>query len=177
MKHPVSVVFFLLLLLPAACVPQAVGTSVQPTVRGGFTGPLVILAASSLSEPFQELNRQFLTDHPGLQMQFSFAGSQQLAQRLAAGAPCDVFASASAQDMDAAIQAGRVDRADAYVFIQNGLVAGYPIAITKDSRNPAAARAFVRLVLSQAGQAVLAKYGFRPGADEAAGGLTPGPRP
>lgn len=40
----------------------------------------------------------------------------------------------------------------------------YPIAVVKDSRHAAAAQGFVAFVLSPAGQAVLAKYGFKPAA-------------
>jgi molybdate transport system substrate-binding protein len=40
------------------------------------------------------------------------------------------------------------------------VVANYPIAITKQSANPAAAQAFIDFVLSEAGQQILAKYGF-----------------
>lgn len=39
-------------------------------------------------------------------------------------------------------------------------VNSYPIAALKDAPNPAAAKAFVAFVLSDAGQKVLAKYGF-----------------
>jgi molybdate transport system substrate-binding protein len=40
----------------------------------------------------------------------------------------------------------------------------YPIAVVKDSRRAADAKGFVDFVLSPAGQAVLAKYGFKPAA-------------
>ena len=40
------------------------------------------------------------------------------------------------------------------------VLAIYPIAVTKTARNVAAANAFVALVTSVAGQAILAKYGF-----------------
>jgi molybdate transport system substrate-binding protein len=40
--------------------------------------------------------------------------------------------------------------------------ARYPIAVLKGARNPAAAEAFVALVLSQEGQQVLAAFGFLP---------------
>jgi len=40
------------------------------------------------------------------------------------------------------------------------IIAEYPIGAMADSSNVAAARAFVTFVLSDAGQAILAKYGF-----------------
>ena len=41
------------------------------------------------------------------------------------------------------------------------VVASYPIALTPDASNAAAARAFIDFVLSAQGQAILRKYGFR----------------
>ncbi|OXH81603.1 molybdate ABC transporter substrate-binding protein, partial [Burkholderia multivorans] len=40
----------------------------------------------------------------------------------------------------------------------------YPIAIVKDSRHTAQAQSFVDFVASPQGQAVLAKFGFKPAA-------------
>jgi molybdate transport system substrate-binding protein len=54
---------------------------------------------------------------------------------------------------------GRLDIPDAY-----NTVASYPIASLSDSKNPDLAKAFVSLVLSPEGQALLAKYGFIPAA-------------
>jgi len=45
-------------------------------------------------------------------------------------------------------------------------VAAYPIASIADSKNPDLARAFVALVLSPDGQAILASYGFLPAGEE-----------
>jgi molybdate transport system substrate-binding protein len=42
------------------------------------------------------------------------------------------------------------------------VIANYPIAAIKDSQHAAQAQAFVELVLSPAGQEILAKYGFMP---------------
>jgi molybdate transport system substrate-binding protein len=47
---------------------------------------------------------------------------------------------------------------------QYDVVAEYPVATVMDSKNAATARAFVEYILSDAGQATLAKYGFgKPG--------------
>jgi molybdate transport system substrate-binding protein len=42
------------------------------------------------------------------------------------------------------------------------VIATYPIASTSEAENPAAAEAFIAFVLSDAGQAILAEYGFQP---------------
>ena len=43
------------------------------------------------------------------------------------------------------------------------VVGRYPIAVLKEARNPAAARAFVGFILAPRGQAILAGFGFRGG--------------
>ncbi len=42
------------------------------------------------------------------------------------------------------------------------VIASYPIAPVKDSKNPELAQAFIDFVLSQEGQDILAKYNFIP---------------
>jgi molybdate transport system substrate-binding protein len=87
---------------------------------------LTVLAAASLTEPFSELGRQLEAQNPNTKVEFSFAGSQQLAQQLSQGAAADVFASASQKYMDAAVQANRVAKDNAQIFAKNRLVVIYP---------------------------------------------------
>lgn len=93
---------------------------------GRASGELVVFAAASLTEGFTELGTLFENEHPGSHIVFNFAGSQQLAQQLGAGAPADVFASANATQMDAVIQAGRIDEAAPQQFARNRLVVIVP---------------------------------------------------
>lgn len=58
---------------------------------------------------------------------------------------------------DSAAQVGQIEIPDAL-----NTVASYPIAIVADSDNPALAQAFLDYLLSDAGQATLAAYGFVP---------------
>lgn len=60
---------------------------------------LNVFAAASLREPLQAIARKYELDHPGLKVALTFAGSQQLAAQINAGAPCDVFAAASITTM------------------------------------------------------------------------------
>lgn len=60
---------------------------------------LTVFAASSLAQTFTDLGKNFESVHPGVKIQFSFASSSTLATQLIAGAPADLFASASAADM------------------------------------------------------------------------------
>lgn len=77
----------LMLLLLAGCIPASDRT-------------LTVFAASSLHLAFTELGERFEQTHPGTSVQFSFAGSAELAEQLRHGAPADVFAAADAMTMD-----------------------------------------------------------------------------
>lgn len=92
----------------------------------GMPVTLNVLAAASLTEAFQEIAPAFENAHPGVRLQFNFAGSQQLARQLAGGAPADVFASANQKQMDVAVEAGRVINGAPVPFAQNRLVVILP---------------------------------------------------
>jgi molybdenum ABC transporter molybdate-binding protein len=70
---------------------------------------------------------------------------------------------------DAAPKIGKLDIPDAL-----NTVATYPIAPISDSKNADLAKAFVSLVLSSDGQAVMSKYGFIPAATSASASSTGG---
>jgi molybdate transport system substrate-binding protein len=86
---------------------------------------LVVFAAASLTEAFGQVGRTFEKNHPGVQVEFSFAGSSTLARQITEGAPVDVFASASPAPMrlvtDAGLQAG-----EPKVFVRNRLEMAVP---------------------------------------------------
>lgn len=88
--------------------------------------PLTIFAAASLAEAFTELAAQFEAAHPGVRVTLNFAGSQQLAQQIAQGAPGDVFAGANEAQMAAAVASGRIDAAAPRLFAQNRLAVIFP---------------------------------------------------
>jgi molybdate transport system substrate-binding protein len=121
----------LVLLLSAACASLSahllsVPISLPRPAPSGST-TLTVMAAASLSEAFAHLGRQFEADHPGVRVVFNFAGSQQLAQQLAGGAAADVFASANARQMEAAIENGRVAPGAALTFAHNRLAVIFPV--------------------------------------------------
>ncbi|MCG5434501.1 molybdate ABC transporter substrate-binding protein [Mycobacterium sp. MYCO198283] len=67
---------------------------------------LTVFAAASLRQVFTAIGKTFEADHPGVGVEFSFAGSSDLVTQLTQGAPADVFASADRRNMDKAAQAG-----------------------------------------------------------------------
>ncbi|MEZ0579585.1 molybdate ABC transporter substrate-binding protein [Nocardioides sp. MH1] len=81
---------------------------------------LQVLAASSLTDVFTELGRQFEADHDGVDVAFSFGSSTDLAEQAADGAPGDVLATADRTSMSVAQDAGAVT--DPATFATNVLV-------------------------------------------------------
>jgi molybdate transport system substrate-binding protein len=73
-----------------------------------LSGSITVLAASSLTDAFNQIGTQFKAAHPGVNVTFSFGGSATLAQQVNAGAPGDVLATADTDSMQAAVTAGTV---------------------------------------------------------------------
>lgn len=113
----------LMALLAAGCaLPAAPAASPSPARPAELT----VFAAASLTEAFEQIGAEFESANPGVRVVFNFAGSQQLAQQIAQGAPADVFASANQAQMDAAVASGRIATDSVRVFAQNRLVVVTP---------------------------------------------------
>jgi molybdate transport system substrate-binding protein len=111
---------------------------------------LVVFAASSLTDAFEELGGKFEERNPGVSVRFSFAGSSTLLAQIRQGAPADVFAAADEEKMAAAVEEGRVSQPR--VFARN-----LPVVVVPES-DPAGveglrdlARPGVEVVLAQDG--------------------------
>lgn len=81
---------------------------------------LHVLAASSLTEAFQEVVKLYSARHPRTEVHLSFAGSQTGRLHIEHGAPADLFASAHPIHVDALVKAGLADAPR--VFAANELV-------------------------------------------------------
>jgi molybdate transport system substrate-binding protein len=68
-----------------------------------------VFAAASLSEALTDDRARLRAANPGLDLAFSFAGSQQLVAQLQAGAPADVVATADQANMDRLVAANLVE--------------------------------------------------------------------
>jgi molybdenum ABC transporter, periplasmic molybdate-binding protein len=102
------------------------GVPVLPTQPAEPAPSVVnVFAAASLTEAFGEIGRTFEQDHPGMMVQFNFAGSQQLALQMEQGAPADVFASADQRWMDYVKDKDLIE-GEAPVFARNRLVVIVP---------------------------------------------------
>jgi molybdate transport system substrate-binding protein len=101
----------------------------QPSSSGGSASSnkeLTVFAAASLTQPFNELGKQFEASNPGVKVTFNYNASQQLRGQLELGAYADVFASANVKEMNAAIQASLVVSGTQHIFVHNRLVVVYP---------------------------------------------------
>jgi molybdate transport system substrate-binding protein len=100
---------------------------------GGNGSPreLIVSTAASLNDVFAELAIEFEASHPGVDVVLNTGGSSRLREQILAGAPVDVFASASVAVMEAVVAADLVD-GEPVVFAENRLVLAVPVG------NPAA---------------------------------------
>jgi molybdate transport system substrate-binding protein len=100
----------------------------RPVVNPGEQAQdsLTIFAAASLTEAFREVGDAFEAGHPGSEVTFNFAGSQQLALQIQQGARAGVFASADERQMAKVIAAGLVTGDEATTFARNSMIAIVP---------------------------------------------------
>ncbi len=104
-------------LAAAACTDEP--SPSNPTVTAGRSTTLTVLAAASLQDVFPVIARDFAAHYPGAKVRFSFGPSSGLATSIAAGAPADVFASASPAALGPVVDAGLVG--DPQTFAVNTL--------------------------------------------------------
>ncbi len=107
-----------------SALAQGSHLSVPPGQVPRPNATITVFAAASLNDAFKEIGQKYELYNPGVKVVFNFAGSQVLSQQLDQGAPVDVFASANAAQMNAAIQGGRVSFSQN--FVQNRLVVIVP---------------------------------------------------
>ena len=112
----------------AACASKAVRT---PELKGTIT----VSAASSLTDAFTELTKQFRKANPNVRVQLNFGSSSTLVAQIQAGAPADVMASADMGNIEKLVISGHViGRNYPTVFARNLLAIavkpGNPLNIT-----------------------------------------------
>ncbi|WP_206490500.1 molybdate ABC transporter substrate-binding protein [Rhodococcus sp. KRD162] len=106
---PACITLIAAAVLLAGC-SSATGSSAADSAPpdGGVGGKITVFAAASLRAPFTDIGARFQSRHPDTTVDFSFAGSSDLAAQLIAGAPADVFASADTNNMAKIVDADLV---------------------------------------------------------------------
>jgi molybdate transport system substrate-binding protein len=76
------------------------------TTSDQLAGEIVVFASSSLTEAFTAIGHDLERANPGTRIVLSFGSAPVLATQIVHGAPADVFAAASEQDMARVVSAG-----------------------------------------------------------------------
>jgi molybdate transport system substrate-binding protein len=95
-------------------------TTTDPSGHAPITS-IMVFAAVPLKPPFTLLAGKFQTENPGATVEFEFATSAELANKLAQGAKADVYASADSAQMDTVVKAD-LTSGDPVNFASNILV-------------------------------------------------------
>jgi molybdate transport system substrate-binding protein len=124
-------IVLLVVLIMIACEPLLNKKDAQSMIKPSNQGSppkrtLTVFAAASLTDAFKEIGREFEATHPGVQVNFSFAGSQVLRMQLEQGASTDLFASADHKNMDFLISESLVVPNSEQDFTTNRLVVILP---------------------------------------------------
>ncbi len=85
---------------------------------------LVVFAASSLTDAFNDLERSFEAKNADVDVALSYGGSQLLKLQISEGAPSDVFASADEVHLRELVTAGLVEQSETFAW--NELVVVVP---------------------------------------------------
>jgi molybdate transport system substrate-binding protein len=88
---------------------------------------IMVSAAMSLRGALEQVARAFEARTPGVRVTLNFSSSGALRQQIEAGAPVDVFASASARHMDMLENAGLVEAGTRRAFARNAIVMAVPV--------------------------------------------------
>jgi molybdate transport system substrate-binding protein len=96
------------------------------TVAGPTKTTISVFAAASLTESFTEIGKKFESANPDVDVEFNFAGSQQLRAQIESGAQADIFASANEKEMDTAKGESLVKPETIHDFARNRLIVIYP---------------------------------------------------
>ena len=89
-------------------------------------GSLTVFAAASLTDAFGRIEADLEAANDGLDIAYNFAGSQALVTQLREGAEADVFASANAAQMEAAVDNGSI-AGEPVTFVRNRLAIVVPV--------------------------------------------------
>lgn len=99
-----------------------VAAAILVSSSSAFAAEITVSAAASLTNAFKDIAENFQAAHPEHKILLNFAGSGELLQQIARGAPVDVFASADQITMDRAQEQGLLAEGSRQDFVQNTVV-------------------------------------------------------
>jgi molybdate transport system substrate-binding protein len=88
---------------------------------------VTVYAAASLQTALTEIGRKFEETHPGTRVLFGFDSSGSLARKIEAGAPADVYISASEKWMQYLVKQQKVPSDQTKVLLGNRLICAVPV--------------------------------------------------
>lgn len=132
-------------LLAAATLPLTVGLAAcgsddPAPSSGSASGTITVLAAASLTDTFALIEKDYEKDHPGVDVQISYAASSTIVQQVNGGAPADVIALAGMGSLEPLTDQYRVG--EVAKFTTNSLQLAVPpdnpgkISTLKDIADP-----------------------------------------
>ena len=131
----------------AACSTTAPATQPSPPSTSEPSGEVVVFAASSLTDAFNDAKVAFQAKYPKVTMTYNFGGTPALRTQLEQGARADVFASANQEQMDLAIKNHAV-QGPSQAFTSNRLVVITPADNKKVQTLADVAKPGLKLVLA-----------------------------
>ncbi len=127
MRQIHALILVALLLTAAGCGDDDGGGDADSggSEASGEGGELLVLAASSLTNAFTEIEAAFEEANSGVDVVLTFDSSSTLAGQVAEGGPADVLATADENNMTTAVDSGNVD-GEPVIFTSNSGVIAVP---------------------------------------------------
>jgi molybdate transport system substrate-binding protein len=110
-----------LVVVASGCSQKSPSATPPSSAEHSPASSIMVFAATPLKPTFTLLAGKFQTDNPRATVDFNFATSAELANKLAQGATADVFAAADGAQMDTVAKAGLTE-SDPVNFATNTLV-------------------------------------------------------
>lgn len=108
-------------VLAVVALPVVLGACAD----SGVQGQVLVSAAASLTDAFADIEAEFESIHPDVDVVLNLGPSSGLREQILEGAPADVFASANLTNMNQVVDAGETDSAPV-VFALNRLQIAVP---------------------------------------------------
>lgn len=108
-----------LIIFTAACSNE---TNTSQSAAQHKNVSLTISAAASLKDALTDIQKQYETKHPNIDLKFNFGASGSLQQQIENGAPADLFFSAAEDKFDTLVKSGAISKENGTDLVGNDLV-------------------------------------------------------